>query len=251
MVATIYDDCPNLQVVDFKSSTDAVVSVENAEIHCSFDFPPISPAFFPVNITIRSDPAPSWIPSRQLQVLFSTSDNNRLYVVTMWIRAARELHHVVLFVPSSTFLGHLGGISADQVPYSFAWDEWGPAGTRMMRIPRSSEIWVCYVFGSKFVTSQLQAHSSRATFAIYDFNQLACRRALQPCCASHTGSGFVQRSGRVTRGLFESTVVTSLPYRKQKLSLEIGPGEGPVDAVMCSEDNLIIVGVCILFPVVV
>ena len=56
------------------------------------------------------------------------------------------------------------------------WDDWGPQGTRMLILPREEHVWVCNVFGSRFICPLERNHSDETQlphsrhFVVLDFN---------------------------------------------------------------------------------
>ena len=228
---------PNLRVIDFKASSCLAGSVEEAEFLCSFRYPKFSSVVSEViEMTIRSDPSPSWTPNSELKVPFSSATQNRLFVVTLLIIRRGHMHQdtITLFVPSSTLLRHIEtdrGVGGRLLK----WKEWGPDGTRMIPFLFYQPVWVCNVFGMKAVT--FGDDVDPLTITVYDFNQLVLRRALQTEPDSREDAG-VEEGDKSAGKLFLHFIETSLPYSKRTRVLDMGE---EVDGLLCSEDNLIIV----------
>lgn len=164
-------------------------------------------------------------------------------------------------MPSTTFLACINGVNSKDPTdnkVDFDWDFWGPRGTRMLVPARPhSSVWVCYVYGSKYVVSDTGGSSS-LSITIYDFNQLALTRGLstephrQTTASSakplqHDVSLDQQTQYHIFPTLleggdiFEEDVQTFLPYRSRTMTL-------PFDyrcSVLCSEDSIIIVDVSV------
>jgi hypothetical protein len=239
-----YEPC--LRVMDFKKGSPAFQAVEPTDFLCSFSYPFATPVTRIMDMTIRSDPAPSWTPNHQLKVPFSVANDDRLFVISLTVLHAPD--PVYLFVPLSTFVTHMSTIDEGQEGRLFKWEDWGPSGSRMIDLLLPSEVWVCHVFGTKFVTIdedadvhfRLDEPEDRLVVAIYDFNQLAYRREFNRTRGGPvTGTQFVSSDMSCCR----PNVTASLPYRKWTIAVD---KLSAADAVMCSEDNIIIVKVCTL-----
>jgi len=240
LLATILG--PRLLVVDFNEPSD-----EESPMHryiCSFNFPNMNIWTSPLHITIRSDPAPSWTPNPQLQALFSHENNDRLFVVTLWTSDGLVVKNVVLFIPASTLLTHLSHANAVGTD-DLLWEAWGPEGTRMLPSLNHSNVWVCYVYGSKFVVSRPPVQAGVYPVDVYDFHQLSFRRSFQQTVESsaRTNTEFVAGGTRISN-TFRKEIRTCLPYRKRTIYLN---NRSEIESVMCNEDNLIFVSVSFSF----
>jgi len=238
MIAVLSAMGSHLLVMDFKHAPErpgrvSLEDVGNSQGVSSFYFPRLSYASTIIEITIRSDPAPSWTPHPNLQIPFFTARDSRLYVITIWVENHAQMLSVVLFVPSSTLISRLNdGRFGDHHP----WEEWGPRGTRMIPSPGHSFVWVCYVFGTKFVVHRQLG--TTPSIQVYDFNHLALQQALgSDNVPSNMTERVVWSSVVHNYGVFSTAVSTSLPYLTRTTPLQLESG----DAVMCSEDSLIIV----------
>jgi hypothetical protein len=108
----------------------------------------------------------------------------------------------------------------------------------LMRSLSQPHSWVCYVFGTKFVSLAEPTHTSPQTLEIRDFNQLAMKRdaRVQGGISHHV------RDTTVIRNVFANEIHTSLPYRVIKRTLPPSSFPEPFfAAAMCSEDSLILV----------
>ncbi|EPQ58998.1 hypothetical protein GLOTRDRAFT_70086, partial [Gloeophyllum trabeum ATCC 11539] len=113
---------------------------------CELGLPELIPGVFPSNMLIRADPGPSYSPDEACEVPFHVGSQNRIFVVTFTASSRRVHAPVTLFIPLQTLLDkyEAGGTEIE-------WEQWGPAGTRILGSLRTSPNWVCYVYGSKFV----------------------------------------------------------------------------------------------------
>jgi hypothetical protein len=222
--------------MDFKKGPPTSQAIARQRCLCSFSYP-VHFLSHLAEATIRSDPAPSWTPDHQLKVPFSVANDSRLFVISLSSDLANPTN---LFVPLSTFLTHINTIREGQEERLFSWDEWGPSGSRMTNLQMASEVWVCHVFGTKSVAIEEEGHG-RLVVSIYDFNQLAYRRERSRIGGPTTGTQFISANDRTYCGKSAfNMITTSLPHRRWTIPLSAA---STVDAVMCSEDNIIIVGV--------
>jgi hypothetical protein len=94
------------------------------------------------------------------------------------------------------------------------------------------------------------------TIRVYDFNPLSIKRngvATAASSESDESTSYITMATTLdTSDAFKDIIKTSLPYRTRTLSLETtGPDGGEFGAVMCSEDNIIVVGVrCFISKVI-
>ncbi|KAG0697056.1 hypothetical protein DFH29DRAFT_174755 [Suillus ampliporus] len=143
-------------------------------------------------------------------------------------------------------LSHVEALPRGTRRHIINWDEWGPTGTRFMKSPPHSYTWTGYVFGCKFVSlvtlPKAAAGRQSQTLEMWDFNQLATRRAAT--------LGFKRENIRrvydatvVKDRVFVKTIRTSLPYSvtTRPLPPPRSPEEPTFTDVMCSEDNLLLV----------
>ena len=227
---------PYLAIVDFIAEPSEQRELYELENAFTFHFPRLAENAIVQEIRIRSDPAPIWIPDPKLAVPFFTARHNRLYVVTIC-----SLQTVLLYALGSTFLSLINQADGRK---SFAWDTWGPDGSRMMITPRAhSRTWVCYVYGTRCVSTRRIAQSRH--IYMYDFNQLALRHKLyQDARRSEVeGDELEERLVCITAptvleaGIFREDVSTRLGYRVRRWRVP----EMLLLEAMCSEDGLILV----------
>ena len=241
---------PLLAVVDLTSTTSST-PVEFSKINCicAFHYPTLNDTFIVVSMSLRSDPAPYWRPGPRPSVPFSVAHEDRLFVVTIWVMEGSVPMGVLSFVPASTLLSALASLDSElaaepgvgasdgvRVSREFAWAEWGPHGSQLMRMPgRQSAVWVCYVYGTTYALMVADA-DGRGVYTL-DFNQLAIRRAL----ARGPVVGVAMRSTVFTPArMFTEEVRTALPYKVRKLA-SLPEGEDRAEAVMVAEDALVLV----------
>ncbi|KAG2159693.1 uncharacterized protein EDB93DRAFT_1073686 [Suillus bovinus] len=208
---------------------------------CVFLWPEFDFWANPVDLSIRSDPSPTWQPNSKAQLPFSTAPGNRLFIITVSLMTNHRIIPYDTFVPADTLLSHIEALSTEVRCREIEWDEWGPTGTRLMRSSSLHDsVWVCYVFGTKFVSLTEPTLTSPQTLEIRDFNQLAIKRdaKVQDGISHHV------HDTTVVRKVFANEIHTSLPYRVIKRTLPPHSSLEPIfTAAMCSEDNLILVDV--------
>ena len=240
LLAVLYPTSAKLLVLNFQEPSEEEIPL--ARCSCALEYPSMNYWTEALHIVIRSDPMPIFEPKSDSPVPFYHENCNQLFVVTMWVHDGHDVHTVVLFVPTSTILAALPAAGDDK---TIAWRMWGPQGTRMLTGLPNSSVWVCYVYGSRFVVSRpLIADGS--SIEVYDFNQLACRRA-QQYQRPRSKAKFIRSTDRIASSsefsVFSEDVFTSLSYRKQTIFMEHKSCGGKIEAVMCTEDNLVVVSV--------
>lgn len=156
---------------------------------------------------------------------------------------------LVLFVPSSTISSHLSN-SVRGVDLS--WEEWGPTGTRMRIAPSGhSAVWVCYVWGLKFVapyrfgTNVFEHPRGPKMIQMFDFNQLSIRRAIangetKEELEDGTSAIFTDATELKVPGVFQETIRTSLPFRWWSKKVPYHQ-RGAYESVMINEDAIVTV----------
>ena len=228
---------PYLAVVDFIAEPSERRELDELENAFTFHFPRLAANVIVQEIRIRSDPAPMWIPDPKLAVPFFTARHNRLYVITIC-----SIRTVLLYALGNTFLSLINQANGQK---SIAWDTWGPDGSRMMISPRAhSRTWVCYVYGTRCVSTRRKAQTRH--IYMYDFNQPALRhKQYQDAGRSEVEDDELEeRVVCVTAPtvleagkIFRQEVSTRLGYRARRWGV---PGMLLLEA-MCSEDGLILV----------
>lgn len=166
---------------------------------------------------------------------------------TLWTFHVHDAEQVVLlFVPSSTILSLMIDLKPDDRKV-FTWDEWGPNGTRMMKVPMGHSFsWVSFVYGMTYLAPIWAG--DRWGFQLYDFNKLGLRRRFVDADSESPGGHddyLVARSTVWPPGTFSTVVTTSLPYRCRQLKLHqpLAPNSSMLwQAVLLSEDSIIAVG---------
>ncbi|CCM05194.1 uncharacterized protein FIBRA_07403 [Fibroporia radiculosa] len=219
---------PELVVIDFLQPHPEKIDIWDMAFACTFHYPRLAPRALPLAFSIRSDPAPLW-PSRDSQVPFYTARTDRLLVLTFWVAEADQIRTILLFTLASTILSHVNAVQ-DMARQRFSWEQWGPEGSCMMsNLFGHSSVWVCYVFGTRFV-----ARGGPREIKVYDFNVLPYERRMAQSDVKGRGDG--KRKACVFREgeTFEGEVATALPYHMRSLSVE-----EDFEAVMVSEDSLI------------
>lgn len=235
---------PTLAVVDFLKAPSHQTTLNDLNSSCIFAYPDIDEDATPIHVMVRSDPAPSWRSSSDLKAPFCTLQEDRLFVITLWVAdTANILRQVVFFVPSSTFISHLNALAPGETQKEVKWEEWGPKGSRVIDDATGhSTVWVCYVFGMRYIAPSRTG--DRWGFRIYSFNQLDIRRRL--AAGDYTDDEelelFTAETMVRNNRIFKNTVVTSLPYRVREMMLPFEEGERMTyDGMMLSEDSVVAV----------
>ncbi|KAG6840354.1 hypothetical protein C0991_007281, partial [Blastosporella zonata] len=227
---------PSLLVLDFKKEPKERRAIRETEYSTSFLFPQLHGDMDVLSNELRSDPAPSFSPASQHELPFYLAPNNRLFITSLGLTSlTRRQYSINVFAPLSTFSSCLNRCVPGQKVMD--WCVWGPRGTRVL-IPDqpASDVWVCYVNGSRFVSLQ-EMDGKGIGVGVYDFYQPGLYRALgdpedvMDCVTEAT----VFEAGHI----FKEEVRTTLPYRLKMLSLDAKHTSDM--AVMCTEDHLIIV----------
>ncbi|KII93780.1 hypothetical protein PLICRDRAFT_49798 [Plicaturopsis crispa FD-325 SS-3] len=251
MVSTIKDalaDPPfRLAILDFKEASGELVGLDRAL--CSFMLPPLEDdSAESLEFIIRSDPAPTYIPDPDLHLPFFTSQDKRIFVLTMYVTSGafdNAVASFILFIPYKTLMAQLQTPRPMDWDKQIPWDDWGPRGTRLIRDPGQSLVWVCYICGMRYVVAQLNpsVQEDSVWLDVYDFNEISFNRALKAQDEEGNNSSD-DRTIYVTDptvlqvdGVFEHGVQTTLPYRKRSVQLDIADED--FIAAMISEDNLV------------
>lgn len=238
---------PKLVVVDFLASNGEETKLEDADFVCAFHYPTMETRAVPLDISIRTDPAPNWKPHPTSQVPFYTANNDRLLVVTFTVYSPLEGHtQSLLFVRSATLMSHIGDLQTDS-KHRFMWDDWGPSQTRMMRAPHAHDsVWVCYVFGLRFVTTRKKRGMPK-WIEVYDFRPHAGdRRAVaDPELDGEDDElpiegRWMSEEMQMPEGIFGDNVTTSLPYLMRTLIPPRSENGKDWKIVMLSEDTIIV-----------
>ncbi|KZT05998.1 uncharacterized protein LAESUDRAFT_680684 [Laetiporus sulphureus 93-53] len=227
---------PELRVIDILHVPAGQVELKDAPFICSFHYPRLLPLVIPLAFSIRSDPAPGWKPRNDLQVPFFTARDNRLLVMTFWVADLEQVHTIVLYALSSNLMSYVNSLE-DASRLHLLWDQWGPDSSRIMKAPgRHSTVWVCYVFGTKFISSD--RHN---VLTVYDFNLLPAKRQVAKGYSESEAIIYpANESSRISGGdIFRYDVTSRLPYSTQTLKPPLAKGPGDFEAVMLSEDSLI------------
>ncbi|KAJ7638775.1 hypothetical protein FB45DRAFT_1023539 [Roridomyces roridus] len=193
-----------------------VVGIEGDAPDMCFHLPDLALQETEVDMMIQTEPEPC---PEQPNVPFSTSHTDRLFVVSLrgWESGYATEPTFMLCFLLSTLVNHMENPEIGRI---CRWDTWGPTGTRMLRVPRLPEPWVCFVYGQRCVL-----HTSRTRCKILDFNPLS------PSQERYTYEKIVDKKHR----MFLNSVKTSLHFTY--LDVDITPSE----AVMLTEDGIITV----------
>ncbi|RDX52589.1 hypothetical protein OH76DRAFT_1377417 [Lentinus brumalis] len=237
------DPCIVVLDLDMVSHGAEPVPMTALEYLCAFTYPVLDRESSVVDMLLRADPGPDWLPSPSLGVPFSVSRDNGVLVVAMQvIHGLRSISTLLSFIPFSTLLTAIKSLSPGQTRRVFSWRQWGPDGSRLQVAPPRFDAFdmPCYVCGPSFAMHvQPQARPLSLTIKLYDFNQLACRRAL---LSGADTAALVTNPARLTgraSNIFKREVITRCPYFRR--TVEIDDMNDRVNALLLGEDALIIV----------
>ena len=148
------------------------------------------------------------------------------------------------------------------------WEDWMQKGARALLVPTAERVWVCNVYGSRYVHAveprDLDAPRMARHVAVLDFNLDALRYEEEKgisdlatesdgCWEAEADDG-KRRKAKVqiydepstlpamSCGIFDEDVTTSLPYRRTVLREKV-----KFDGVMLTEDNIVFVNVSYVY----
>ncbi|KAG5653347.1 hypothetical protein H0H81_000969 [Sphagnurus paluster] len=227
---------PILLTVDFKKETRDKHLIAEVEHGISFRYPRFHSQVGMVKFEIRLDPVPTL---GSQKVPYYLAQNNRVFAACLSIVHDNRLKTIMLLAPLSTFRSALEDLTDDQITVD--WSAWGHTGARVLTPGQNpSDVWVCYVSGSKYVALRKMSRSATPLVDVYDFYQPALLRNLSK--PIH-GIDYVTSPNFFEAGdIFAEEVQTSLPYTLQTLHLTDSKFTQGM-AVMCTEDNIIVVDV--------
>ncbi|KAM5538772.1 hypothetical protein V8D89_007494 [Ganoderma adspersum] len=155
-------------------------------------------------------------------------------------------------VRGSTFLRALAGLAPGETRRDFAWDEWGPRGSRLMWTPTPV---TCHVYGTMLATTEADSRPDTPGYSrVWMSVTLRDFEAIHPAAERGVGGkdsrlGDEKQAVRVVAhatmlepvGVFNETVTSSLPYVERVLVLP-QERQDEWDAVIPREDALALVG---------
>ncbi|KAJ6614284.1 hypothetical protein B0H10DRAFT_2045515 [Mycena sp. CBHHK59/15] len=174
-----------------------------------------------LDLKIQTEPPTSWHPDDHLDEPFTTSHEDRLFVVSLkkWAMFQASEPVFMLCFLLSTLLGLMEN-TLDMEEHTLMWDRWGPCGTRMLRVPSLPDPWVCFVHGRRCV---LQMSKTRGNILDFSPHAASQDRILD------------EKTVDRHRRLFKDPVTTSAPF--SLLSVEVAPSS----AIMLAEDGIVAV----------
>ncbi|KAH7885925.1 hypothetical protein F5I97DRAFT_1936881 [Phlebopus sp. FC_14] len=231
---------PHLYVLDLECASAERRGFDCVEYKCGFSYPALLSWVQPLHLSIQSSP---WCPPHPAsRVPFSVGQNSRLLVITLRVSADHIISYD-LFVLSSTIVSLVDNLDRGHNinGHIYPWEEWGPAGTRLITSSLRSRIWVCFVFGTRFATIRANTSRDICRLEVWDFNQLVIRRD-GPGEPRTLGTEWCVEEHLLDGGTFKGEVCTRLPFKYSSRTLPPRTRGGPAFVeVMCSEDNLILV----------
>ena len=246
------------------------MALSELDYTCAFHYPPFAENVVVHDMTIQPESGSNACSSPRHfgAIPFLVSSEHRLFLITIWVSVCHEEVVLRLLVPMSTFLQAVATLAPGETRRAFAWPEWGPCGSRLMRMPSIRAPILqggCHVYGTMFATievdidarAQVADHDARMILVMRDFNQRAIRRRQRAGCVAGdrnpAGGNSEEQdpNGRLVAGatafepadIFKEEVTTALPYVERRFMLpqeEEGEDAQP-DALMLAEDALVLV----------
>lgn len=238
---------PRLDIISINSFSEEMKEYKDVSYICGLEYPKMKANV--IDMLIRSEPTPGWSPSQTVQTPFFFARSDRIFTIILRVNVDRHSTEecTVLIVPLSTIVARVE-LSGGTRKRNFPWKEWGPNGSYMLlRTP--SEVWVCHVYGMKFI--QLLPWNKGKFARVYDFNRYAARRDV--CNEQTTESKLpwkrlgMPQSLNVRCSAFDEKVNTYLPGRVATIEVIPNGDSHDWEAAMISEDNIIVVSVS--FPI--
>ncbi|KAG0695360.1 hypothetical protein DFH29DRAFT_1005553 [Suillus ampliporus] len=232
---------PRLDILGIDNFSGEMVQYKDASHICGLEYPQMKADV--LDMLIRSEPTPGWSPSQSLQTPFYFARSDRIFTITMRVSPDSNTTEecTVLIVPLSTIMAQVE-LSHNTPKRLVRWKQWGPDGSHML-LRSPSEVWVCYVYGMKFIQLLRWQKGNRAR--VYDFNKYAARRDVRN--EQTTEPKLLWKRLGMPQSLnsrcsaFDEEVYTYLPGRVA--TLDVMPSDTPHDweAAMIGEDNIVVV----------
>ena len=162
-------------VYDYRNASPALIDAQNSPYMCGFALPRMT--FSPFDkIVINSDPGPRASPNPKLRVPFYIDHSDRLILVELSRQRGEAAAGVDVFIPMHVFRPFL---RAARAPRRYVeWEEWGPAGTRVLPHTAEWPTWACYVYGMRYVFPRsITASNGRRAIRVFDFHPTRLRQA--------------------------------------------------------------------------
>ncbi|OAX41500.1 hypothetical protein K503DRAFT_767638 [Rhizopogon vinicolor AM-OR11-026] len=232
---------PRLDVISIGNCSREMVPYRDVVYVCGLEYPKMKANI--VDMSIRSEPTPGWAPSRSLEAPFFFARSDRIFTITLRVSPDTSTNEecTVLVVPLSTIMAQVD-LSHDTPKRRVPWKQWGPYGSHML-FRNPSEIWVCYVYGSKFI--QLLPWEKKKQARVYDFNKYSARRDVRNGQTSEPKLPW-KRLGRPYPlnsqcSAFDEEVNTYLPGRVAFVDVMLNDAVQDWEAAMIGEDNIVMV----------
>jgi hypothetical protein len=232
---------PRLDIFSIDSFDKEIEEYKDVNYICGLEYPKMKADV--LDMLIRSEPSPGWSPSQTVQTPFFFARSDRIFTITMRVSPENNSTEecTVLIVPLSTIMAQVE-LSRNTQKRIVPWVRWGPNGSYML-LRSPSEIWVCYVYGMKFI--QLLPWKKGNSARVYDFNKYAARRDVRN--EQTTEPKLLWRRLGMPQSLnsrcsaFDEEVNTYLPGRVA--TVEVMPSDTSHDweAAMIGEDNIVLV----------
>lgn len=240
-----YDDgTPSLFAVNFREESNNRKDLGDIKNRRIFLYPEFADVYN-LHMEVRADPGTSF--AANSRVPFTSDTQTFTLVVTLCVVGIDGIEsfsrNFVHFIPSEFLLSVVeSGDGKAAAPLD--WSGWGPLNTRLLLTPEEpSDIWVCYVYGSKFVISE-KAGQHGYSGRLFDFNKRKLWNDDKDDGPGAPASINTRTLIKAENNLLVDDVYSHLPYWSRPFSLEDGHRHC---AVLCSEDNIILVDVSIVF----
>ncbi|KAJ7781280.1 hypothetical protein B0H16DRAFT_1497782 [Mycena metata] len=180
----------------------------------TFLLPELSLDPYDMDMTIQTEPAPSWPVNARPAEPLATSHDDRLFVVSLggWDSIPGHEPAFMLCVQLSTMLNLMDEPVNRAGHHTISWEQWG-LSTRMLRVPSLPDTWVCY--------------TDKTQWKILDFNLFDLDPEYR---IKHEKT--VDKKHR----MFVQPVTTSAPFTLRSISLPPS-----THAVMLTEDAIVAV----------
>ena len=234
-------------VYDYRNASPALIDAQNSPYMCGFALPRMT--FSPFDkIVINSDPGPRASPNPELRVPFCIDHSDRLILVELSRQRGEAAAGVDVFIPTHVFRPFLRTARA---PRRYVeWEEWGPAGTRVLPHTAEWPIWACYVYGMRYVYPRpITASNGRRAIRVFDFHPTRLRQARATVAADDvdawtivTDQGYVGTSETWEAEFWKQHGIQShLPFLVKEILLppHVRAAANDDVSLMLSEDTII------------
>lgn len=274
-----FDDMqPYLELYSFVDVLDQPMPEQIPRILGILRYPTTGTGISSFDLTIRTDPASTWNPPESPSVPFHIANKNRIFIIQFYLDTVPHPRPIMHCIHISTLLELANRLEVESLQVQqdeiidVPWEDWGPHGSRMWIDQVVSRNWVCYVYGSRWISFRIvrsKGGQPSLRITLRDFSTLGVRHgALMKQLAASTGTESHKSPAMDPRDvftpplgdkwtyhvnqdttideeadLFADAISTSLPYREVSESLPPEIYSGGRVGVMMSEDAILLVEV--------